>query len=194
MRLYCAAVIQTQDSHMFLEAIIVVSGLAALILLVLIPVFLVSICGRIARRLARGRADVLLWERRAKIGGGAALAGLIAFTGYFSLYPGDGFYLAHFTEVTMRPPPASSTIVEKRASYPDHHGDFCSHSKIALSARDYAALLADIENDGRLTFVAQASESPLKHFSREKPGAPDYDLGITFLGDSVHIEIDLCVN
>ena len=76
-----------------------------------------------------------------------------AYEVYTAVYPTDSFYLSELEKVTLREAPKSATIINKYASYPDLHGDYCSVSLITLSSEDYSALLNGLINDKRLTRI-----------------------------------------
>jgi hypothetical protein len=172
-----------------------VSIILSLILNLLIALILwgllagiVVLAAKGVRSLTKGRVDTGKWARRTQWLTATVWAGLVGYVLFTSIYPPDGFYLAHFTEVTQRAPPPSAKVIEKNATYPDHHGHFCSHSRIALSAGDYAALLADVGSDGQLT----AHPGTPTSFTRAT-GRTTGTHALAFLDDGRHVEVDFCV-
>ena len=75
---------------------------------------------------------------------------IVLVIGYFvyeAIYPGDDFYKEEFHKVTERNTPKSAKIIDKSASYPDLHGDYCSSSQVRLSRQDFQRLLREVEGD-----------------------------------------------
>ncbi|MCG2617692.1 hypothetical protein LZZ85_25550 [Terrimonas sp. NA20] len=79
---------------------------------------------------------------------------ILVLSGYFTFdafFPGKSFFKNEFNTVTLRELPESAIFIEKNASYPDFHGDYCSSSQIMLSQIDYTNLLNEITNDTRIS-------------------------------------------
>ncbi|RYY65000.1 MAG: hypothetical protein EOO13_17750 [Chitinophagaceae bacterium] len=69
---------------------------------------------------------------------------------YDAIYPGVNFYKNEYFKVTGRIIPKSAEFIEKSASYPDFHGDYCSSSQIKLSKEDYQSLFDELSLDGEM--------------------------------------------
>lgn len=185
---------------MELMLMICLLGLTVLLGFCMMLILISGLAGRVAARLARGRPDQLQWQSRTKLATLALMLGGVSYSGYTAVYPPDSYYLAQFTEVSLRPAPPSSKVVAKSASYPDFHGDYCSYSKIELAPADFASLLADIEQDKRLRPVsgvaaehARARTPPGKSFSRQISGDEEHHLSLEFMGDGKSVEVNVCV-
>ncbi len=126
---------------------------------------------------------------------------------YEGFYPTNSFYFDEFTEVTLRKPPKSAQIINKFASYPDFHGDYCSASLIKLSKEDYNLLLNELTNDNRIikgvkligsneldNVIGNYKEENIIHsFTRHIPNEEDHYLYIGFLDDKQTIIVTICV-
>lgn len=128
---------------------------------------------------------------------------------YTAIYPTDSYYYSEFKEVTLRDAPKSATIINKGASYPDFHGDYCSASLMIISTDDYLTLLNDLNNDKRITknkpkeiigssefFKVMGNyktEQIIHSFTRNIAGQEDHYLFIGFLDDKKTIVISVCV-
>lgn len=127
----------------------------------------------------------------------------IIYITYDSLYPSESFYEEEFKTVTLREIPESAEFIEKSASYPDFHGDYCSSSQIKLSKSDYEKLLKGLDNDRRITEeeIISSSESKntlneskiIKQFKRKIEGEEDHSLNIFFCNDKQTIIVNVCV-
>ena len=73
-----------------------------------------------------------------------------AYEAYTAVYPTDNFYFSEFKKVTLQEIPKSAKILNKYASYPDFHGDYCSVSLMTVTTDDYLALLNELTNDKRI--------------------------------------------
>ena len=128
---------------------------------------------------------------------------------YTAIYPTDNFYFSEFKYVTLRKIPKSATIINKDASYPDFHGDYCSASLISLSSEDYRSLLNDLTNDNRISKIEPnkiggsaelykvmgnlKTEQIVHSFTRKIVGEEDRHLFIGFLADKKTIVVSVCV-
>lgn len=131
----------------------------------------------------------------------------IGYETYYGIYPSNDFYYDEFTEVTLRKPPKSAQIINKPASYPDFHGDYCSASLIKLSKEDYNLLLTELSNDSRLVKGVELigsreldkvigtfkKENVVQSFTRHIPNEEDHYLYIGFLDDKQSVIVTLCV-
>lgn len=173
-------------------------ALTSLLTCGLVLVLLSSVAGRVARRMAGSGGHALRWERRVKLGTLIALLAVIAFIAWRALYPGDARYLEQFTEVSLRPAPASARVVARSAPYPDLRGESCSYSKIEMSTADYTRLMTELEADKRLrsgtVIVSEGLRGP-NHisFTRQLPGLDEHRLSLLFLGDGRNVEVNICV-
>jgi energy-coupling factor transporter transmembrane protein EcfT len=129
---------------------------------------------------------------------------------YTAIYPTDNFYLSEFKEVTLREAPKSATVINKDASYPDFHGDYCSASLLTVSNDDYSSLLSELTNDKRITknkpgeIIGSSeldkvmgnfkTEQIIYSFTRNIPGQEDHYLFIGFLEDKKTIVVSVCVS
>ena len=130
-----------------------------------------------------------------------------AFEVYTAIYPLDNFYLSEFKEVTLREAPKSATVINKDASYPDFHGDYCSASLIKVSKDDYSSLLNELNNDKRITknkpgeiigsneldkvMGSLKKEQIIYSFTRIIAGQEDHYLYIGFLDDKQTIVVSV---
>ncbi|MBE7177323.1 MAG: hypothetical protein INR69_13010 [Mucilaginibacter polytrichastri] len=128
---------------------------------------------------------------------------------YTAIYPTDSFYFSEFKKVTLREAPKSATVINKQASYPDFHGDYCSASLITMSNNDYSTLLKELNNDKRITKnksgeITGSSElykvmgdlktkQIIHSFKRSVAGHEDHYLYIGFLVDKRTIVLSVCV-
>ncbi|PVY35669.1 hypothetical protein C8E01_1316 [Pontibacter virosus] len=132
-----------------------------------------------------------------------------AYEAYTAIYPTDSFYFSEFKEVTLREAPKSATILQKEASYPGIHGDYCSASLIRVSSADYNILLNQLVVDKKIIKNKKGEiggsselykvmgtlkpEQIIHSFSRSIPGEEDHYLSIGFLDDNKTIVISVCV-
>jgi len=131
----------------------------------------------------------------------------IAYFTYDSLFPSESFYEEEFKTVTLREIPESGEFIEKSASYPDFHGNYCSSSQIKLSNSDYKKLLEGLSNDKRIaeekeiTYFAEFSNtlkgkktnSITRKFTRKIEGKENYHLTILFYNDNQTVFVNICV-
>jgi hypothetical protein len=182
--------------------LMIMLGLLALTSLLtcgLVLVLLSSVAGRLARRLSRNGNHALRWERRVKLATLLLLLCVIGVLAWRAVNPGDARYLEEFTEVSLRPPPASAHVVDRSGPYGDWHGDSCSYSKIEMSNADYTRLLTELESDKRLRAGTDSvSESVRglnrKSFTRQLSGDAEQRLSLQFLGDGRNVEINICAS
>jgi hypothetical protein len=172
-------------------------ALTSLLSCALVLVLLSSVAGRLARRLTRNGSHALRWERRVKLGTLVLLLCVIGVMAYRAINPGDARYLEEFSEVSLRPAPASAHVVERSPTYGDWHGDSCSYSRIAMSNADYTRLLTELEADKRLragTDIASEGVRGLnrKSFTRQMPASAEQRLSLQFLGDGHNVEVNIC--
>ena len=129
---------------------------------------------------------------------------------YTAIYPTDSFYLSEFKEVTLREAPKSATIINKDASYPDFHGDYCSASLMTVSNDDYLSLLNELTNDKRIkknkpgeiigsseldkVMGSFKTDQIIYSFTRSIAGQEDHYLFIGFLDDKKTIVVSVCVS
>lgn len=133
----------------------------------------------------------------------------LGYSTYTAIYPTDSFYLSEFKDVTLRDAPKSATIINKDASYPDFHGDYCSASLITVSNEDYSTLLNELTNDKRITknksgeIIGSSeldkvmgdfkTEQIIYSFTRSISEQEDHYLYIGFLEDEKTIVVTVCV-
>ena len=133
----------------------------------------------------------------------------LGYSTYTAIYPTDSFYFSEFKEVTLREAPKSATVINKDASYPDFHGDYCSASLITVSNDDYSSLLNELTNDKRITknkpeeiigsseldkvMGSFKTEQIIYSFTRSIAGQEDHYLYIGFLDDKKTIVVSVCV-
>ena len=133
----------------------------------------------------------------------------LGYSTYTAIYPTDSFYFSEFKEVTLREAPKSATVINKDASYPDFHRDYCSASLITVSNDDYSSLLNELTNDKRITknkpeeiigsselYKVMGSFKPeqiIYSFTRSIAGQEDHYLYIGFLDDKKTIVVSVCV-
>lgn len=133
----------------------------------------------------------------------------LGYSAYTAIYPTDSFYLSEFKEVTLREAPKSATVINKDASYPDFHGDYCSASLITVSNDDYALLLSELTNDNRIkktkpeeiigsseldNVMGNLKTEQIKYsFTRSIAGQENHFLFIGFLDDKKTIVVTVCV-
>lgn len=150
---------------------------------------------------------------------GFRIVGIVLFLGfstywiyfiYTAIYPTDSFYYSEFKEVTLREVPKTAVILNKGASYPDFHGDYCSASLMTMSTDDYLTLLNDLTNDKRITknrpeeYIGSneldevmenyKNEQIIHSFTRTIPGEEDQYYYIGFLDDQKTIVISVCIS
>jgi len=184
--------------------IVLLALVALLALLVIYVAFVIS--GKMATWLLsvykRGRGVSPQQENLARRFGYACLLVAIAYNAYAAVYPTDDFYLAEFKEVALRDAPSSAKVAIKSSTYPDFHGDYCSFSRIEVSAEDFNLLLSAISQDKRFSAgesISMAKIPPaaplgsIASFTRQEPGEEDHHLGLKFLSSRMHIEVNLCV-
>ncbi len=80
---------------------------------------------------------------------------ILIFIFFRACNPSDDFYKEDFAEITTIDFPNSGKIKHKKASFPDHHGDYSSCSLIELSNSDYKMLVDTIVELG---FVEQENK------------------------------------
>lgn len=126
---------------------------------------------------------------------------------YTAIYPTDSFYFHEYETVTLRKAPEGAKVLNKTASYPDFHGDYCSASKILLPPGEYERLLNELSADSRFTKngelmsssefeTAMGETTPGQiscNFTRPIPGEEDHYLYIGFLDDKRTIIVYICV-
>ena len=131
---------------------------------------------------------------------------IIYFT-YDSLFPSESLYKQEYKSVTLREIPESAVFIEKSASYPDFHGEYCSSSQIKLSKSDYTKILKDLSHDKRITeekeitYFSEFSNTLkdkkesniIRKFTRKIEGEEDHYLTILFYNDSQTIFVNICV-
>ena len=133
----------------------------------------------------------------------------LGYSAYTAIYPTDSFYLSELKEVTLRDAPKSAAVINKDASYPDFHGDYCSASLITISNDDYSLLLSELTNDKRITknkpgeIIGSSeldnvmgnlkTEQIIYSFTRSIAGQEDHYLFIGFLDDKKTIVVSVCV-
>lgn len=134
----------------------------------------------------------------------------LGYSTYTAIYPTDSFYLSEFKEVTLREAPKSALVINKDASYPDFHGDYCSASLITVSNNDYSSLLNELTNDKQMTknkpgeIIGSSelykvmgnlkTEQIIYSFTRNIVGQEDHYLYIGFLDDKKTIVVSVCVS
>jgi hypothetical protein len=133
----------------------------------------------------------------------AVLGSLVAYTVYVAVFPDDDFYFGEFTTATLRSVPLGVVVEDKSASYPDFHGDYCSHSRMLLTEEAYQALLNELTADPRFLSkeVQYSSTGPsnsppamlfVKEFKR-KDLKIDHHHSVRFASDRRHLEVHICV-
>ena len=180
-------------------------ALLALALLCALFALAAAVAGRIAKLFLKGsprQAEHVLFAKRAGI---AAFALFLCWQTYTAMYPDDSFYLVEYQTVTGRLAPSSSKVIEKHATYPDFHGDYCSFSRISLPASSYVSLMSDLSKDGR--FDQNSHEFVSTGFTKDKPlpninvvstftrndTESDHHYSILFLAEGNLVEVHLCV-
>lgn len=172
-------------------------ALTSLLFCGLVLVVLSSVAGRLARLLTRNGNHALRWERRVKLATLIVLLCVIGVMAYRAINPGDARYLEEFSEVSLRPPPASAHVVDRSAPYGDWHGDSCSYAKIEMSNADYTRLLTELEADKRLRAgtdtVTEGARGPnRKSFTHQLSDTSAQRLSLQFLGDGRNVEVNIC--
>ena len=104
---------------------------------------------------------------------------IMIFVFFRACHLSDDFYQEDFTEITTIEFPESGKVKYKRASFPDHHGDYTSCALIELSNTDYDLLQDTILELG---FVEEENK-----FSSDKHkiiyGCPNVYLILLYLPD-----------
>lgn len=148
------------------------------------------------------RPERVLFAKRLGI---AAFALFLGWQTYTAIYPDDSFYLVEYQIVTGRLAPPNAKVIEKHASYPDLHGDYCSFSRISLPPTAYGSLMSELSKDGR--FDLSSREFVSSGFTTDKPlpsinvvgtftrndSKSDQHYSILFLADGRLVEVHLCV-
>ena len=183
-------------------------GLVALLALALLWALFAlaaAVAGRIAKLFFKDsprQAERVLFAKRAGI---AAFALFLCWQTYIAIYPDDSFYLVEYQTVTGRLAPPNSEVIEKHATYPDLHGDYCSFSRISLPASSYGSLMSDLKKDRR--FDQSSSDFVSTGFTKDNPlpsikvvstftrndTEPDHRYSIHFLAEGNLVEVHLCV-
>lgn len=123
---------------------------------------------------------------------------------YDAVYPSDDLYLHEFEAVTAQKAPMETKILAKHAAYPDFHGDYCSFSRMAISAASSRRLLQELATDKRFirfpykgSSVGSLPSQPLEPlqvlaaFARSDM-KPDESRSILFLGNGTRVEVNIC--
>lgn len=180
-------------------------ALLALALLWALFAFAAMVAGRIANVAFKNsprRAVHIIFARRLGI---AAFALFLGWQTYSAIYPDDSFYLVEYQTVTGRVAPPNAKVVEKHATYPDFHGDYCSFSRINLPPAAYGSLMSELSKDSR--FDLNSREFVSTGITRDKPlpginvvgtftrndTKSDQHYSIQFLADGKLVEVHLCV-
>ena|SRR3989338_4410661 len=179
--------------------------LLALALLWALFALAAMVAGRIANVAFKNspkRAEHVLFAKRLGI---AAFALFLGWQTYTAIYPDDSFYLVEYQTVTGRLAPPNAKVVEKHASYPDFHGDYCSFSRISLPSTAYGKLMHELSKDSR--FDLNSREFVSTGLTTDKPPPSinvvgtftrndtksDQHYSIQFLADGRLVEVRLCV-
>jgi hypothetical protein len=125
---------------------------------------------------------------------------------YIAIYPNDDFYFDEFKSVTLNEIPASAEIINKSATYPDFHGDYCSIALIKLSKEDFKSVLNKIQNNHKLqpskmmwspefehVINYEEVSSISKGFVRQINGEEDEYRYIGFLKDGKTVVVTVCI-
>jgi len=172
------------------------------------PVVVAHLLGRLAgfatRRLTSSSEKSTFYGRLASRCTHIGVGLFVAYQGYFALHPADDFFLGEFREVTQRAAPVDTKILAKYASYPDLHGDYCSFSRMEMSASSYEHLIVDLSSDKQMTERAAGHIStgwlsqPVdpqrvsRSFTRNDDHL-DHHFFIDFLDSGRHVEVRVCV-
>jgi hypothetical protein len=136
-----------------MELVAILLAALAVLAVLIAAIFLLSQAFSAAIGFAlAGRSGVKKWQSLGKY---AVIVGIplwIICDVYFSLHPGDDFYLQRHSVVALRDTPKSARVVAKSASlFGLHSGESCAYSRIVLSQQDYSTLHQSIASDPRFT-------------------------------------------
>jgi hypothetical protein len=183
-------------------------GLVALLALALLWTLFAltaAVAGRVAKLVLKSsprQAERVLFAKRTGI---AAFALFLCWQTYTAIYPDDSFYLVEYQTVTGRLAPPNAKVIEKHATNPDFHGDYCSFSRISLPAASYESLMNDLSKDRR--FDLNSREFVSMGFTNDKPlpnisvvstftrndTESDQHYSILFLAEGNLVEVHLCL-
>lgn len=180
-------------------------GILGLALVWTIVALIARSIGALVKLAMRPREESVAYGRNATKATYVALIGLIGNQIFTAIYPTEDFYLAEFETVISRKRPVEAKVIEKSATYPDFHGDYCSFSRIEISASSYRKLLFELTADKRFTSDGDSTFSedglpagilqPLRivrAFVRSDAKS-DRRESISFLGNGTQIEVHICV-
>lgn len=185
-----------------LLGLVTLLALALLWALFALAATVAGLIANIAFRNSPKRAERVLFAKRLGIAGFALLLG---WQTYCAIYPDDSFYLVEYQTVTGRLAPHNAKVIEKHASYPDFHGDYCSFSRINLPPTDYTNLMSELSKDSR--FNLNSREFVSTEFTTDRPlpsinvvgtftrndTKSDQHYSIQFLAGGRLVEVHLCV-
>lgn len=116
--------------------------LLGLLLILLIPILLILI----AWKLLKAKKKSLRYFSLIPI----SIFLYLAVSVYFAIYPKDEFYKREWTRNTKMELPSSARVIQKNASYPDFHGDYCAVALIDLSPADFQNLKKEVMNSEKM--------------------------------------------
>lgn len=76
---------------------------------------------------------------------------IIFYLTYTAFYPSDGFYEDEFEEITGLNFPNTGVFIHKTATFPSHHGDYCSVAAIEVNKYEFEEYLRKVKLSSRLT-------------------------------------------
>lgn len=89
----------------------------------------------------------------------------ILYIGYSALYPGNKFYRGEFKKSARFDLPSDASFVNKDASYPDIHGDYCSAASVKLTEESYTQLLKNISSNNEFIHLTDSNRHDPKYYT-----------------------------